>query len=56
MDEKASYDVHIDTFFEVLSSAMNLTDQFSWPFDQYSFQAIHENVSVCIEVLISSLE
>ncbi|CAF3649865.1 unnamed protein product [Adineta steineri] len=37
--------VEINTFSEALTAAMNLTDSFSWPIDQYSFQSLHENVN-----------
>ena len=48
MDEKTSNNADTTTFSEALSAAMNLTDTFSWPIDQYSFQSIYENVNVCI--------
>ena len=47
-DEKPSNDIDINAFSEALSFAINLNDTFSWPIDHYSFQPIHENVSVRI--------
>ncbi len=50
VDEKTSNNADGDTFSGALSAAMNLTDPFPWPIDQYSFQSIHENVNVCINL------
>ncbi|CAF1361360.1 unnamed protein product [Adineta steineri] len=48
VDKKSMNNVEINTFSEALTAAMNLTDSFSWPIDQYSFQSLHENVNdVC---------
>lgn len=47
MDEQSSNDADINAFPDVLSAAINLTDTFSWPIDQYSFQSVQENVNVC---------
>ena len=43
-DENTANDVN----FDVLPSAINLTDKFIWPIHQYNFQSIGEDVSVCI--------
>ncbi len=56
MDEKTSNDAGIDAFSNALLAAINLTDKFRWPINQYSFQSIHENVSVCIHLLIKCFE
>ncbi|CAF1098489.1 unnamed protein product [Rotaria sordida] len=45
VDKKTSNDVDINTFSEALSAAINLTDTFSWPINQFSFQSVHKNVS-----------
>ncbi|CAF1595741.1 unnamed protein product, partial [Adineta steineri] len=45
VDKKSMNNVEINTFSEALTAAMNLTDSFSWPIDQYSFQSLHENVN-----------
>ncbi|CAF2402152.1 unnamed protein product [Rotaria sp. Silwood2] len=45
VDEKTSQDADINGFSEALAAAINLTDTFSWPINQFSFQSVHENVS-----------
>ncbi len=56
VDERTSNDAGIDAFSNALLAAINLTDKFRWPINQYSFQSIHENVSVCIHLLIKCFE
>ncbi|CAF1375418.1 unnamed protein product [Adineta steineri] len=57
VDKKSMNNVEINTFSEALTAAMNLTDSFSWPIDQYSFQSLHENVNdVNIYSIYSRLE
>ncbi len=48
VDDTTSNDVDVEVFPKALSAAINLTDQFFWPKDQFSFQSVYENVSVCI--------
>ncbi|CAF0794953.1 unnamed protein product [Rotaria sp. Silwood1] len=45
VDEKTSNDADLNGFSEALVAAINLTDTFSWPINQFSFQSVHENVS-----------
>jgi hypothetical protein len=48
VDDTTSNDADIEVFPKALSAAINLTDYFSWPKNQLSFQSVYENVSVCI--------
>jgi hypothetical protein len=48
VDESTSNDADTEVFSKALSAAMNLTDQFIWPKNQFTFQSVYENVSVCI--------
>ncbi|CAF1329870.1 unnamed protein product [Adineta steineri] len=45
VDKKSMNNVEINTFSDALTAAMNLTDSFSWPIDQYTFQSFHKNVN-----------
>ncbi|CAF1193179.1 unnamed protein product [Rotaria sordida] len=45
VDDTTSNDINGQVFSTALSAAMNLTDKFTWPKDQYSFQAVYQNVS-----------
>ena len=47
LDETASNDTNAETFAKALTAAVSLTDQFTWPIDQLSFQSVYENVTVC---------
>ncbi|CAF0851429.1 unnamed protein product [Adineta ricciae] len=45
LDETASNDTNAETFAKALAAAVSLTDQFTWPVDQLSFQSVYENVT-----------
>ena len=48
VDNSTSNDADTEVFSTALSAAIDLTDQFTWPKSQFSFQSVFENVSVCI--------
>ncbi len=52
VDDTTSNDADTEVFSKALTAAINLTDQFLWPKDQFSFQSVYENVSVCIIKII----
>ncbi|CAF0775338.1 unnamed protein product [Adineta steineri] len=45
LDDTASNDADAEAFSKALSAAINLTDQFNWPKEQFSFQSVYENVT-----------
>ena len=56
VDDTTSNDADVDLFASALSAAENLTEEFSWPHRQLSFQSVYENVSVRRVTLVQSTE